>query len=226
MARVMYDAFYPANLPAGGDLYCAYINGTYTATNYREVMTLFPTATVLSITTNGALTTADICDCEKGDYTPQTATAWVAWMVAQGRRPTVYCSRSTYTQVAQQLAAFGLKFGGSVDCWLTTLDGTQTSDLPGVVAIQYTNNGGRYDTSTVVSNSWKSATPPPTQPLPKEFEPMFVCNDGKAQYVCGWTDSGPAKRALPPGAELQALVEVLPNQEKPMPIILASWANV
>jgi len=187
MTRTMYDSTQPHLLPKDGDLYAGYINGMYTAGNYDEVKQLFPNKEVLSITTNGNPTViANIADVENWDYGPPAGAQWAANMAKTGRRPTLYCSRSTYTALVPELAKQGLQFGTHVDCWLATLDGTTTSNLVGVVAIQHTDTGS-YDVTTVLNDFWYPEVPPMPNTNPTSATPAVgfaVCPTGGYWIAC------------------------------------------
>lgn len=212
MTRTMGDAVDVTNLPSGLDLYAGYINGVYTAQNYSQLRARFPTAHILTVSVNASLVTADIADCENGDYTPKSAAQWAKWMHDGGKRPTVYCNRGNYGSVASELTLVGLLFGLDVDCWLSTLDGTKTSNLPGVVAIQYTDNGGLWDETIVYSDTWHPTTPPsPTPPI------TLGDNVQAYPFTCtldanGWTAVGVT---LPPAMTKNNVVSVVVDGASP-----------
>ena len=179
----MLDALHIDNLPdVGWDLLACYVNGALpeSANNYATARLRFPNAQILTITVNGALVTADVCDCESGDYTPQAAAAWAAWMIGQGRRPTVYASRSTWPLVVAELANLGVS-AGAVDWWATTLDNTMGPSVTctngtayPAVAVQYTDTGG-YDVSVVYDDGWHpAAVPAPAGPFRLLEDSMYL----------------------------------------------------
>ena len=183
MTRIMYDAFTPGNLPATvpPNLYAAYIDGILTSENYVAVEARFPGAQILSVTTDGSGRAADICDCETGDYDPLAAVAWAKSMLAQGRAPTIYASRSTWATIGP-LAPAGVTW------WAATLDGTTT--VPGAVAVQYMTVSSGYDVSLVTDDTWHALPAPappapvpgPPKPDPPEEEPMDYL------VSCPWPD--------------------------------------
>jgi hypothetical protein len=178
MTRKMYDSAYHLDAMPRGAMYAAYRNGFATKANYAQLQALMPGAQILSITVDGSFSivalACDICDCENGDYNPAQAALWAYYKVKAGNRPTIYVNRGNYGLVENELFKLGLRFGCDVDCWLSTLDGTITSDLPGVVAIQY-NDNGLYDTSIVISPTWHLLTeavpaPPKTEKLLEDVD--------------------------------------------------------
>lgn len=181
MSRNGFDAFNPAHLPAisAPDVYFAYNNGSLTHDNYNQVKAAHPNAQILTISTDGSLNADDICDCETGDYSPQSAANWAHNKISMGQRPTIYCNRSSYKPVADALGIYHYTFGagtsgqkGDVDWWAATLDNV-TKEVPGAVAVQWTDHGGTYDESVVWDDTWHPAagpaptpTPPPPPPAP------------------------------------------------------------
>lgn len=95
-----YDSVTVANLPPNGNFYLGYINGHYT--NYLAVSQAHPNVPILSVTTVDR-TKADICDCEKGDFTPSQAAAGLL----DGLWPVIYSDVSDYPTI---LAAVGKPF--------------------------------------------------------------------------------------------------------------------
>ena len=183
--RVMVDSDQEAWPDEGWDIIAAYINGTRTWDNYNAAKLRFPNSQILSITVNGDPTyIADICDCEEFDYTVTNCAQWVNNMINLGRRPTVYCSRSTRVAVVASLnSAYGIKVD-QVDWWIATLDGTQEVD--GAVAVQYLDDGA-IDWSIVWDDAWHpSLVPIPPVPIPKEIDlSEFVAHtvDGVQYHV-------------------------------------------
>lgn len=91
-----------------------------------------------------------------------------------------------------------------------------------------------YDEDVIVKPVWywgqpkpaPAPQPTPTPSLPKGVIPVFLANDGQAQYVVCESPTGPVKHHLPGGSEVELLAEVIPNQPKPMPVVLGSFKTV
>lgn len=218
--RRMGDAVNVNNLPAGLDLYAAYINGRYTRNNYTLMHLRFPTSLIVTITVDGSLTFATVADYENGDYTPQSAAAWAAWMVQHHFRPTIYCNRGNYLSVENFLSLYKLQFGRDVDCWLSTLDGTQTSNLPGVVAIQFDNHNGLWDESVVFAATWPEQEPAPPTQL-KELEMVIIQSsdpNGPPNNQYNATYNGTTAVRIHQATSLQGWAKVLP-------VVVLDWAD-
>lgn len=166
MPRTAFDSVNVAKLPVGTH-YLAYINGKYTSSNFAEVRARFPTAIIYRVTVDGSMTIAELIDCENGDYSPARAAETAKWQISQGFRPTIYANRITKSLVDTELAFFNLSFGKDVDWFASTLDGT--TDVPGSVAVQFTDNGGAFDTSTITDDAWHPDTVAPiVTPYPED----------------------------------------------------------
>lgn len=165
--RVMLDAYTPKNLigkVGPSTILAAYINGANTSGNMAEMKAIFPDNQYVPISTDGDLTVvAAVADCETGDYTPASGARWARNMVNLGPAypygfPTLYCGRDNYPRLVQAMLPLAIHFGVAVDCWLSTLDGTQEvpAGFVGVVAIQWTNHLGAYDESVVIDPDWQT----------------------------------------------------------------------
>ena len=98
--RACADSVTVMNLPEGLGLYGAYVNGMYQ--NYAECKARFPSATVIGISVNSA-PIGDCLDVEQYDAQPNQAVQWVQQRRAAGHGgPLVYCSESTWPEVAIQ----------------------------------------------------------------------------------------------------------------------------
>jgi hypothetical protein len=116
----------------------------------------FPNSTQLVIVVNAAHS-GDILDVERGDAIPSETPGWRdRFNRPKRRKPTIYCSRSTWQ------AVFDL-VGNSVDYIIATLDGTldvSASKPQGCndpVAIQYKGSaltGANYDESLILDPTW------------------------------------------------------------------------
>lgn len=130
---------------------------------------LFPHATHIRISAipgSSTALTADVADCETGDYTPAQAAAWaVAKRKAGCFRPTIYCNLSTAPAV--RAATGSLVLGVDYDMWLADYTGRPFeytfSDGRKAVLTQFSDAGGFYDESAVYDSGWphRSAPKPP-----------------------------------------------------------------
>lgn len=160
MARTMYDAVNPANLPTGGDLYAGYVDGHYA--NVPQIRARFPGKRVVTISVVGG-TPADVLDVEMGDVRPEHAPAWVTWMRSLGRTPTVYCPQSLWLAC---VTAFHAQDVMKPNWWIARYDDDPTIPA-GAVAKQYRNAvPPGYDMSSV-ADDW------PDLPLSRAVAPMF-----------------------------------------------------
>ena len=153
--RTMYDSVTPQAIPANAEMVAGYVNGQYA---WRpEDWDRFPDAVKVHITIM-AVNEAGVLDIESGDATPQQAPGWVHARLAAGlKRPTLYVNRSNAPQVLQDCKNVGLEAGTHFWLWLATLDGTTTTDLPGVVAVQDRGAsalGFNADASVVLDPTW------------------------------------------------------------------------
>jgi hypothetical protein len=156
MTRRMADSVTPADLPAGFDLYGAYVDGKYA--NYAAVEAMYPGKVVgiaVFSTTNDGL----VGDCESGDMTPQSAVTWVQLRRAAGSEPTIYCSEAIWSTVQ---AAFTAANEPEPQWWIAAYPGPGAVLYPGAVAHQWIDHGP-YDES-VVADYWPGVDPPPAPP--------------------------------------------------------------
>lgn len=157
--RRMADSVNAADLPAGWDLYGAYIDGRYQT--YSAAVARFGAAKVVGIavfsSTNGGI----VGDCESGDMTPQTAVSWVLMRRASGVDPTIYCSLAAWPAVQ---SAFNAAKVAQPHYWIAAYPGNGELLYPGSSAHQYADTGG-YDAS-VVADYWPGVDPAPSNTPP------------------------------------------------------------
>ena len=153
--RTMYDSVTPAAIPVDAEMVAGYVNGHY---EWRpQDWDRFPKAVKVHITIM-AVNEAGVLDIETGDASPQQAPGWVKARQQSGlKRPTLYVNRSNAETVIAECTKAGLKPGEHYWLWLATLDGTKTTTLPGVVAIQDKGAamlGFNADSSVVFDPTW------------------------------------------------------------------------
>ena len=156
----MYDSTDPGAIPSGADLVAGYVDGLYKwpATAWK------PWRSTVTIAVEPS-TPADVLDVETGNpTTPALAIAWVTTMRAAGRRPTLYCNRSTWPDLA-----FAFDRAGVIPPAWWIADWTSfPHDLGGASAVQYANpetSGGHYDLS-LTQPGWPFSTLPSVPPVP------------------------------------------------------------
>ena len=132
--RTMYDSTTPAAIPNSAEMVAGYINGDFTWT--KEEWASFKGAAKVQISVK-AVNEGHVLDIETGDATPDEAPGWIkARRQAGHERPTLYVNRSNAQGVIDACKKEGLQPGHEFWLWLATLDGTVTTGLPAVVAIQ------------------------------------------------------------------------------------------
>jgi hypothetical protein len=150
----MADSVDVANMPAGFDLYGAYVDGLYK--NYAQAEAKFP-GKVVGIAVFSATNDGTVGDVETGDMTPQTAVGWVQRRRADGVDPTIYCSEALWSAVRD---AFRNANVPEPHYWIAGYPGSVGEALyPGSVAHQWIDRGP-YDES-VVADYWPGVDPQP-----------------------------------------------------------------
>lgn len=151
MARLMYDAVTPGNIPASAQMVAGYVDGRYawSAGDWAR----FPNAVKVRIAVFPWTNDGHVLDVEPGDATPAQAVGWVQRRRAAGVDPTVYCGLATtgYSW-AQVRAAFQAAGVAEPHYWVAAYPGNGAQLYPGSVAHQYANPGP-YDLS-VVADYW------------------------------------------------------------------------
>lgn len=103
MTRIMFDAIYPDQAPAGADIYAGYVGGNWP--DFNGMKTAHPGKLYVSIAVN-ASERAKMLDVETGDASPAEAPGWVLDQRAAGDPfPWVYMSESVWPQVQAAFAA-------------------------------------------------------------------------------------------------------------------------
>lgn len=185
---VGYDAVTPANLPSGGDFYCAYVDGLYA--NVPQVRARFPHARLITIAVSAAHD-AMCLDIENGDATPAQAPEWVIRQIGRGLyRPIVYASQSLMPEVIAELTSHGIA-RAEYRCWTAhytephicstavckaagyAADGTQWAGWPG-------NSPGPYDISLLAVDFFDAPTPAPPVQEDTDMPVVTRCTDAKA----------------------------------------------
>lgn len=172
MTRTMYDglgrdAEAIAKAFPGAQLAAGYVDGLFVWS--QAEWDLFPHAQHVRITAipgSSAAMSADVADCETGDYTPDSAAAWAHAKRAAGYdRPTIYCNLSTSEAV--RVATGSLVLGVDYDLWIADWTGSshsiRFSDGRSAAATQF-ESFSFYDISSVYNDAWpvrSSHNPPP-----------------------------------------------------------------
>jgi len=145
---LLFDSVDVGSLPAGCDLFGAYVDGNWPTATYAESKARVAAgAFMVTITVAGSLD-AMVCDIEPGNISPAAGASWAKNRLARGHRPTIYCSASWVPIVRQALADQQVALS-NVDLWVADWTG-QPHLFPGSVATQYSNppsSGGNYDVS-------------------------------------------------------------------------------
>lgn len=161
-----YDACNPDNLPAGGSVYAAYLDGG--CQNYAAVKARFPHAKIITITT-GVDPAADVLDCERGNATPAQAAQWARVRHVHGLPASIYTSLNEWPVVKAACEQAEIGLAERVQWWIADWDGNP--DIPeGAVAKQFGHPGlplpsnAGYDESICDVDSW-AVFPPPPKPV-------------------------------------------------------------
>ena len=166
--RVMYDGIVPGEVPAGAQLYAAYLDGTWA--DYPAMVARFPNAVHVSIAVSSGYNGGQVLDVENGDATPAESVNWVLMRRAAGTDPTVYCSLSTWPGVRSAFSARGV---APPHYWVADYSLGNNPAIPaGAIALQYADRGG-YDVS-VVADYWPGVDPPPSQPTQEDDMPYLI----------------------------------------------------
>jgi hypothetical protein len=164
MTRYMYDSVTLTEIPADAQMAATYINGAY-AVNDAAYAARFPGVPRLYIDVIGNAFQAQIRDWESGDESMNNLEDWIG--NNKNRRPTIYCNRSTISQVRDLTGSKVL--GTDYWLWVATLDGTYADTYPdappgSVVAVQAwpaPQDGLNCDRSIVFDDTWYPETPAP-----------------------------------------------------------------
>jgi hypothetical protein len=163
VTRLMGDAIHD-NVPAlaqapGLQMVAGYVTGSadikWTAADWARFS--LPEVTIDQGYTGSPVPGADVRDVEAGAWTPAAAVNLSGWTAPQ---PTIYCSLSVLSQVAQA------GWRGAV--WVADWTGSPPASPPAVppgmtcVAVQYSDQGGggAYDLSVVFDPIWPAEGDP------------------------------------------------------------------
>ena len=174
MTRTMYDglgsdAAAIARAFGSPDLVAGYVDGNFVWS--QADWNLFPNSKhilVSAIPGSSEAMSADVADCETGDYDAPQAAGWAFSKRRAGYdRPTIYCNLDTAGAVRN--ATGSLILGVDYDLWIADWTGSPHSitfsDGRKAAVTQY-ENASFYDKSAVYRDSWPakpggSSTPPP-----------------------------------------------------------------
>jgi hypothetical protein len=141
-------------IPPDPEAVAGYVDGRYE--NFDRMVSTFPRAKHLSITTAAAGIQGRIIDCEAGDAPPGQVAAGIKRRLDAGIwRPGAYAGASNWAIVRPQIIALGIPRSAYVE-WLA--DWTYLAELLGGYDIQqYTNRamGRSLDESLALSTVWQ-----------------------------------------------------------------------
>jgi hypothetical protein len=158
--RIMYDGIVPGEVPAGAQLYAAYLDGNWP--DYNALVARYPNAVHVSIAVSSSYNGGKVLDVENGDATPAESVNWVLNRRKAGVDPTVYCSMSAWASVQ---AAFKARGVPQPHYWVADYSLGNNPAIPaGAIALQYADRGG-YDVS-VVADYWPGVDPAPPATIP------------------------------------------------------------
>jgi hypothetical protein len=164
--RIMFDGIVPGEVPAGAQLYAAYLDGDWA--DYNAMVARYPHAVHVSIAVSAGYNGGQVLDVENGDATPAESVTWVVRRRAGGVDPTVYCSMSNWPTVQ---SAFRSKGVAQPHYWIADYSLGNNPALPaGAIALQYVDHGG-YDES-VVADYWPGVDPAPGSSQPPQEDDM------------------------------------------------------
>jgi hypothetical protein len=215
----MFDTTNVAAIPASAgepDYAAGYVDGRWPtfaamAARYTQAVPV----SISAIPSSSQARSADVCDCEEGDYTPSQAAAWAQARIAANRQPCIYCSLSEWAACQGAVEALGITVD-QVDWWIAAYPGSGPAVYPGAVAHQYVDRG-TYDESVVVAG-WQPGRaifqPSPGQPpvnypedaMTRVYVPLFKCDAN------GWYAEGvPGIPGWPAGKTTDDIVSVVPK---------------
>lgn len=172
-AAAIHAAFPNAPMVGG------YVDGNFEWT--QEDWDLFPNAKhvrISAIPGSANALTADVADCETGDYTAEEAASWARAKKAAGYdRPTIYCNLSTAPEV--RAATGNMILGQDYDMWAADPTGTPHkvtfSDGRSASVTQF-KFATFYDASESYDSGWPHRTKSDPAPPPPD-------NDGPVRHV-------------------------------------------
>lgn len=191
MTYTCYDAINAANLPGGGDVYLAYLNGFYA--NYTAVKARFPGKRIIGIAVTSGIH-ALMIDDEPGDADNAQVAAWFHGDESLYHKPILYTMASNVDALVAQMSAAGFPrdlyriwsahYGaGEHICGPNTCGECQTE----CDATQWASNAA-YDTSLLASDFFDAPKPPPPpkpKPAPKPIlEDEMPLWDTSAKSSC------------------------------------------
>jgi hypothetical protein len=199
----MFDGITPGEVPAGAQLYAAYLDGHWP--DFAALVAEHPGCVGVSIAVSAGYNGGKVLDVEKGDATPTESVDWVLMRRAAGVDPTVYCSMSAWPAV---IAAFKARGVVAPHYWIADYSlGTNPALPAGAIALQYADKGG-YDVS-IVADYWPGVDPEPegidTMTPAQETQLLEQVNSIFAAIFEGGTSTG----HTPPGAATNSLVNKL-----------------
>lgn len=173
----VFDAVQVNTIPADAQNLLAYVDGEWPTLQW--CISMFPNATIKTVTVNGSTPNADICDMEFGDTTAIQAAQWALDAIHNGRPawnpPSIYCQSANAWEVTEACQSLGLTFGDMTCdvCYYMAWWNDEAVVYEGTVAHQYYRASElTYDVSKALS-AWMFPEPPPP-PYRDRGEGMFV----------------------------------------------------
>jgi hypothetical protein len=169
----MYDAVEAKHIPQGAGMVAGYVDGAFRWSEADWAM--HPAAVKVRIAVFANTDDGQVLDVERWDSTPLEAPGWATMRRRQGNIPSIYCSASSWPDVAAAFARAGV----AEPCYWIAAHPGDPGIPTGAIAHQYADTG-LVDLS-LVRDYWPGVDPepPPTDQKPRPHMP---------------------KTALPPGA--------------------------
>jgi hypothetical protein len=217
---LMQDSVTPSALSPGFAAYAAYGNGSYA--NTLAIQARFPGAPVevIDVLNQGI---GSFLDVETGDAVPADASGYLVVRIhADVWRPGIYADLSTWASfLCEDLVNVSRP---SYRIWTAHQNGVEHlctaacfSSLPAdfqADATQYYGSAldpdAEYDLSALASDFLSGPPVPPVLPPIKDVE-MFLCNNGKTQFIVTTNSAGKlVANPLDEGADIAALAAAMP----------------
>lgn len=204
-----YDSTSASAVPADGDVYLGYIDGSYRS--YQGLVTRFPGKLVVPISVDPASNLGLVFDGPPDNGTWPGVVDWVVRRRSHGVDPTVYTDLSSWTTAQAAFRSAGVAYP---HWWIAHYDGIATV-LDSTVGKQYNSVANRYDTSVFV-DYWPGVDPAPPSGGPTVTTPPATAGmeDEMATILAVSPDPSVAGATTGTGLYLMsgALVAHIPDQ--------------